>query len=111
MQRLRTKVYFLAKSRPHAITYSYSTAIDRVHRIGQEKTVHVKHFIVKISHSAYLQDPTLIFIQIKNTIEGNILDIQQRKTAIVKEAFRGTNKSGEADPESLANLKLIFGEK
>ncbi|KAF7347384.1 DNA repair protein RAD5 [Mycena venus] len=46
-------------------------AIDRVHRIGQEKTVYVKHFIVS------------------NTIEGRILRIQKRKTAIVKEAFRG----------------------
>lgn len=54
--------------------------------------------------------PTLMFVQIENTIEGNILEIQKRKTAIVKEAFRGTNKSGKADPESLENLKLIFGD-
>ncbi|KAF8444821.1 SNF2 family N-terminal domain-containing protein [Boletus edulis BED1] len=67
-------------------------AIDRVHRIGQEKTVYVKHFIIE------------------NTIEGDILEIQKRKTAIVKEAFRGTNKSGKADSESLENLKLIFGD-
>lgn len=54
--------------------------------------------------------PTLMFVQIENTIEGNILEIQKRKTAIVKEAFRGTNNSGKADPESLENLKLIFGD-
>ncbi|KAF8841910.1 hypothetical protein BDN67DRAFT_900346 [Paxillus ammoniavirescens] len=66
-----------------------SQAIDRVHRIGQEKTVYVKHFIID------------------NTIEGRILQIQQRKTAIVKEAFRGTDKS---DPESFDNLKVIFGD-
>ncbi|KAF9225351.1 hypothetical protein BS17DRAFT_701291 [Gyrodon lividus] len=64
-------------------------AIDRVHRIGQEKTVYVKHFIIE------------------NTIEGRILQIQQRKTAIVKEAFRATHKSG---PGSLDNLKVIFGD-
>ncbi|KDQ63171.1 hypothetical protein JAAARDRAFT_119545 [Jaapia argillacea MUCL 33604] len=64
-------------------------AIDRVHRIGQEKTVYVKHFIVE------------------NTIEGRILQIQKRKTAIVKEAFRG--KSG-ADSESVENLKIMFGD-
>ncbi|KAH6917080.1 DNA repair protein RAD5 [Coprinopsis sp. MPI-PUGE-AT-0042] len=69
-------------------------AIDRVHRIGQEKTVYVKHFIVA------------------NTIEGRILQIQQRKTAIVKEAFRGTQggKAGKGDPESIQNLKIMFGD-
>lgn len=67
-------------------------AIDRVHRIGQERTVYVKHFIVD------------------NTIEGRILQIQKRKTAIVNEAFRGNDKSGKADPESLENLKVIFGD-
>ncbi|KAI0784921.1 SNF2 family N-terminal domain-containing protein [Abortiporus biennis] len=67
-----------------------SQAIDRVHRIGQERTVYVKHFIVS------------------DTIEGRILQIQQRKTAIVKEAFRG--KGSGADSESLENLKIMFGE-
>ncbi|KAJ7110331.1 DNA repair protein RAD5 [Mycena crocata] len=70
-------------------------AIDRVHRIGQEKTVYVKHFIVS------------------NTIEGRILRIQKRKTAIVKEAFRGSGGPGGArtDPESIENLKIMFGEE
>ncbi|KAF5385213.1 hypothetical protein D9615_001117 [Tricholomella constricta] len=66
-------------------------AIDRVHRIGQEKTVYVTHFIVA------------------NTIEGRILQIQKRKTAIVKEAFRGAQSAG-ADPESIENLKIMFGD-
>ncbi|KAH7915692.1 SNF2 family N-terminal domain-containing protein, partial [Hygrophoropsis aurantiaca] len=65
-------------------------AIDRVHRIGQEKTVYVKHFIVD------------------HTIEARILQIQKRKTAIVKEAFRGSKASGKNDPDSLENLKVIF---
>ena len=30
-------------------------AIDRVHRIGQERTVYVKHFIVREPYSAYFQ--------------------------------------------------------
>ncbi|KAJ6601311.1 DNA repair protein RAD5 [Mycena vulgaris] len=70
-------------------------AIDRVHRIGQEKTVYVKHFIVA------------------NTIEGRILRIQKRKTAIVKEAFRGSGAGGatRTDPESIENLKIMFGEE
>ncbi|KAJ7800759.1 hypothetical protein B0H13DRAFT_2499326 [Mycena leptocephala] len=36
--------------------------------------------------------------------EGRIVKIQKRKTAIVKEAFRG---SGGTDPESIENLKII----
>ncbi|KAF8167532.1 DNA repair protein RAD5, partial [Crassisporium funariophilum] len=64
-------------------------AIDRVHRIGQDRTVYVKHFIVS------------------KTIENRILQIQKRKTAIVNEAFRG---SGQADSESVQNLKIMFGD-
>ncbi|KAH9910501.1 SNF2 family N-terminal domain-containing protein, partial [Epithele typhae] len=64
-------------------------AIDRVHRIGQNQTVYVTHFIVS------------------GTIEGRILQIQKRKTAIVKEAFKGKRDS---DPESIENLKIMFGD-
>ncbi|KAG6830349.1 hypothetical protein H0H92_001142 [Tricholoma furcatifolium] len=68
-------------------------AIDRVHRIGQEKTVYVTHLIVA------------------NTIEARILQIQKRKTAIVKEAFRGSGARGQGtDPESIENLKIMFGD-
>jgi len=49
-------------------------------------------------------------LEVDHTIEGRILQIQKRKTAIVKEAFRGSDKSGKADPESLENLKVIFGD-
>ena len=66
-------------------------AIDRVHRLGQDKTVYVTHFIIS------------------NTVEGRILQIQQRKTAIVKEAFRGTSSKG-SEKDSVENLKIIFGE-
>ncbi|KAJ7919275.1 hypothetical protein B0H13DRAFT_2656782 [Mycena leptocephala] len=38
--------------------------------------------------------------------EGRIVKIQKRKTAIVKEAFRG---SGGTDPKSIENLKIMFG--
>ncbi|KAI6048010.1 SNF2 family N-terminal domain-containing protein [Pisolithus marmoratus] len=50
-------------------------AIDRVHRLGQEKTVYVKHFI-----------------------------IQKRKTA------NCTQQPGKSNPESIENLKVIFGD-
>ncbi|KAH8119981.1 SNF2 family N-terminal domain-containing protein [Phellopilus nigrolimitatus] len=73
----------------NAATEQQGQSIDRVHRIGQEKTVFVTHFIVS------------------NTIEGRILTIQKRKTAIIKEAFKG--QSG-ADSESMENLKIMFGE-
>ncbi|KAJ3556710.1 hypothetical protein NM688_g1873 [Phlebia brevispora] len=64
-----------------------SQAIDRVHRLGQEKPVFVKHFIIG------------------ETIEGRILQIQKRKTALVKEAF-----GGKGDSDSLENLKIMFGD-
>ncbi|TFY83512.1 hypothetical protein EWM64_g492 [Hericium alpestre] len=65
-------------------------AIDRVHRIGQEQTVYVKHFVVE------------------DTIEGRILQIQKRKTALVKEAFKGGK--GGTDPDSIENLNIMFGK-
>ena len=48
-------------------------------------------------------------MQIADTIEGRILQIQKRKTAIVKEAFRGKGASG-ADSASMENLKIMFGD-
>ncbi len=51
--------------------------------------MYVKHFIIS------------------NTIEGRILQIQKRKTAIVKEAFRGSGTG--AEKESMENLKIMFG--
>lgn len=69
-------------------------AIDRLHRVTQERPVYVKHFIVG------------------NTIEGRILQIQKRKTAIIKEAFKGKGKAGDGekhDAESMENLKIMFG--
>ena len=45
--------------------------------------------------------------QISNTIEGRILQIQKRKTAIIKEAFKG---QGETDSDTVENLKIMFGE-
>jgi len=85
------------------------TAVDRVHRIGQEKTVYVKHFIVRLG--LYVSDLSMpdTCCKVSNTIEGRILQIQKRKTAIVKEAFRGTQRAG-TDPESIENLKIMFGD-
>ncbi|CAE6483636.1 unnamed protein product [Rhizoctonia solani] len=65
-------------------------AIDRIHRIGQTRTVYVKHFVVK------------------NTIEKRVLQIQKRKTAIVKGAFGKAGDKGTK--ESVQNMKLMFGD-
>ncbi|KAH7107135.1 SNF2 family N-terminal domain-containing protein [Auriculariales sp. MPI-PUGE-AT-0066] len=64
-------------------------AIDRVHRIGQTSAVFVTHFIIDA------------------TIEDRILQIQRRKTAIVKGALKGKDKD---DTEAMANLRVIFGD-
>lgn len=81
-------------------------AVDRVHRIGQEKTVYVKHFIVCPGLSWHFDWPLNNYWQISNTIEGRILQIQKRKTAIVKEAF-----GGKGGTDSIENLKIMFGDE
>jgi DNA repair protein RAD5 len=80
------------------------SAIDRVHRIGQNQTVYVKHYIVGgivVGHSNFINSQ-----QVSGTIEGRILQIQKRKTALIKEAFKG-----KGDAESMQNLKIMFGEE
>jgi DNA repair protein RAD5 len=82
-------------------------AIDRVHRIGQSETVYVKHFICTPSFYPY----TILLcthIQVSNTIEGRILQIQKKKTALIKEAFRSSDGGRERDLESLENLRIMF---
>lgn len=59
-----------------------------------------------------MHNPDLILPQIENTIESRILQIQKRKTAIIKEALKGKGKGGAGekhDAESLDNLKIMFG--
>jgi DNA repair protein RAD5 len=80
-------------------------AIDRVHRIGQERTVHVKHFIVRIILEISSARLTSYRSKVADTIERRILQIQKRKTAIVKEAFRG-----KSDSDSIENLRIMFGD-
>ena len=71
----------------------------------------MKHFIVCVlGYDAPSSRFTHSSFQIEDTIEGRILEIQKRKTALVKEAFRGKSASGSTDPESLENLKIMFGK-
>ncbi|KAK0485859.1 SNF2 family N-terminal domain-containing protein [Armillaria novae-zelandiae] len=52
-----------------------SQAIDRVNRIGQKKSVHVYQLIAE------------------NTVESKVLDIQEKKKALIKQAFSGTKRT------------------
>ena len=63
-------------------------AIDRCHRLGQEKPVYVKQYIIT------------------HTIEKRILQIQKRKTAIVNSALAGKGDSSEG----VENLRIMFEE-
>ncbi|WVO16207.1 hypothetical protein L204_103878 [Cryptococcus depauperatus] len=63
-------------------------AIDRVHRLGQNKPVYVTRFIIK------------------GTVEKRILKIQRSKTALVNASLSTGDRNKEA---SLADIKKIFG--
>ncbi|UZJ53098.1 hypothetical protein CBS101457_002418 [Exobasidium rhododendri] len=63
--------------------------IDRVHRLGQVRPVHVHRFLIDES------------------IEDRILAIQARKTALVGAALAGTRGPNEKS-EALQNLELLF---
>lgn len=107
--RLVVAIAIICSFRP-----TITLAIDRLHRVTQERTVYVKHFIVSRFKPLFPEITTLALLvpQIGNTIEGRILQIQKRKTAIVKEAFKGKgkDKGGEKhDAESMENLKIMFG--
>lgn len=68
----------------------------------------MKHFIVSaLSCSCIGDDGFDAVCQIADTIEKRIRQIQLRKSAIVKEAFKG---QGSSDSESMENLKIMFGE-
>ncbi|KAG8812516.1 DNA helicase rad5 [Serendipita sp. 400] len=62
-------------------------AIDRVHRLGQECEVFVKHYIIAKS------------------VEKRVLEIQKRKTAIVSFAL---GKSNASTSEGIENLRIMF---
>ncbi|KAF8313854.1 hypothetical protein DL93DRAFT_2058713 [Clavulina sp. PMI_390] len=71
---------------------SEDQAVDRVHRIGQDRPVTVTKFIAR------------------HTIEERILVIQNRKNAIVNAALRGGKAGGSDSKEVLENLRIMFGE-
>eukprot|EP00053_Salpingoeca_punica_P018186 m.177383 g.177383 ORF g.177383 m.177383 type:complete len:597 (-) comp17379_c3_seq4:437-2227(-) len=67
-------------------------AIDRVHRIGQEKDVYVKRFITA------------------DTVEERIIELQAKKKHLAQNALHKT-ESGEEGDMRMSDLKLLFGLK
>ncbi|EDQ90124.1 uncharacterized protein MONBRDRAFT_24613 [Monosiga brevicollis MX1] len=65
-------------------------AIDRVHRIGQDKPVTIKRYIMR------------------DSIEERILALQKRKRALVHSAL--TRNATERQAERMSDLKLLFGQ-
>jgi SNF2 family DNA or RNA helicase len=63
-------------------------AIDRAHRLGQRKTVQVHRFVIK------------------DTIEDNILKLQERKRAMVASAF-GEDSDGQVQRSKLTINDLV----
>ncbi|KAG7446219.1 uncharacterized protein BT62DRAFT_103756 [Guyanagaster necrorhizus] len=67
-----------------------SQAIDRVNRIGQKKNVHVYQLIAE------------------NTVESKVLDIQEKKKALIKQAFSGTKRTETPLQRKEARLQEII---
>ena len=63
-------------------------AIDRIHRLGQTRTVTIHRLLVE------------------NTIEDRILAIQKRKKALVHHALQQTSR--DVPSEALVNLRMLF---
>lgn len=62
MPQQKTKVRFHPQPES-VVVFTLTTrvaAVDRVHRIGQEKTVYVKHYIVSALPSAFHPFPNMI---------------------------------------------------
>lgn len=66
-----------------------SQAIDRCNRIGQKKTVHVYQFIAE------------------NTVEAKVLEIQEKKKKLIKEAFSGMKNKETPRQKKEARLQEL----
>jgi DNA repair protein RAD5 len=85
-----------------------SPAIGRIHRAGLKKPVFFTHFMASaliVCSTNQRTDP----MHTDGTIENRILQIQQRKTAIVKEIFRGDSGFKGNSIESIKNTRLMLG--
>ena len=66
-------------------------AINRIHRIGQAYPVRVKHFVVQ------------------NSVEDRILELQKKKSNLVKGALGGGGGDEESKAMRIEDLKHLFG--
>ncbi|KII92184.1 hypothetical protein PLICRDRAFT_133581 [Plicaturopsis crispa FD-325 SS-3] len=67
-----------------------SQAIDRVNRIGQKKPVHVYQLIAE------------------NTVESKVIDIQERKKALIQQAFSGIKRTETPRQKKEARLQDLI---
>ncbi|ORY83421.1 hypothetical protein LY90DRAFT_448780 [Neocallimastix californiae] len=77
---------------PHFNPAAENQAIDRVHRLGQNKPVFVYHYIIE------------------NTIEENIVHLQKKKRTLFNITFNRNKKITKEEIENrrLADLKFLF---
>ncbi|ORX75417.1 hypothetical protein BCR32DRAFT_271920 [Anaeromyces robustus] len=77
---------------PHFNPAAENQAIDRVHRLGQDKPVFVYHYIME------------------NTIEENIVNLQNKKRTLFSLTFNRNKKLTKEEIENrrLADLKYLF---
>jgi len=77
---------------PHFNPAAENQAIDRVHRLGQNKPVFVYHYIME------------------NTIEENIVNLQKKKRTLFSLTFNRNKKLTKEEIENrrLADLKYLF---
>jgi SNF2 family DNA or RNA helicase len=67
-------------------------AINRVHRIGQAYPVRVKRFFMQ------------------HSVEDRILELQKKKSALVKGALGGGQGGDDAKAMRVEDLKYLFGK-
>lgn len=80
-------------------------AIDRVHRLGQNKPVFVTRYIIK--GTVGRSKSQFRTVQCKLTMtEKRIMKIQRSKTALVNASLSG---GGKDKGQTLADIKKIFG--
>lgn len=82
-------------------------AIDRVHRLGQNKPVYVTRYIIKGTVGTCEKACRTQNSQTDSLAEKRIMKIQRSKTALVNASLSGGQQKDKQT--SLADIKKIFG--